>query len=435
MLVAIVASTLTGVAGPLAAQVPRDGRRAPAAEVDRPSALADIDRLAVRAVTLVRSHVPDRAGTTIRVLPFATDTGAATRLGHRLQSAVHLRLLREYRSATIQVEPRRPLATPTEDGPGLVPTSARPAGHALEVEIQPFRETVRVILRVHGSGTVTAGDWIDLPVNDELQELLDGTGAGGAGTGALSGAAVPAASTSADANAGADSEPDRQRTPLPSVVTVDQGQQRYTIGGEDWVTLQVPAPGFYLLEGRSISGPLTLSAHYDRAGPPVVAAREDLPPVGNGATGGLPQSVDRVLGIFSGPQKIHARVATASDEEVAFYLRLRRMSPSRRFADGTVYVVPLERGTGFQTLRVFRSGTYRVVAEADSGAVALRVLGVPHMRTVAPISALPPGSVEPGTDRYELTAGDYLIEVTSARAGPAARLCWTAADTPGGCEG
>ena len=318
MLVAIVAGALAGVAGPLAAQVPRDGQRAPAVEVDRPSALADIDRLAVRAVTLVRSHVPDRAGTTIRVLPFATDTGAATRLGHRLQSAVHLRLLREYRSATIQVEPRRPLATPTVDGPGVVPTSARPADHALEVEIQPFRETVRVILRVHGSGTVTAGDWVDLPVNDELQDLLDGTGAGGAGTKARGDAAVPAASTNADANAGADSEPERTRTPLPSVVAVDQGQQRYTIGGEDWVTLQVPAPGFYLLEGRSISGPLTLSAHYDRAGPPVVAAREDLPSVGNGVTGGLPQSVDRVLGIFSGPQKIHARVATSSDDEVAF---------------------------------------------------------------------------------------------------------------------
>ena len=69
------------------------------------------------------------------------------------------------------------------------------------------------------------------------------------------------------AHADADAEADAPRTPLPSAITVDRGQQRYTTGGEDWVTLQVPEPGFYLLEVRSFAGSLTLSLHHDRNGP------------------------------------------------------------------------------------------------------------------------------------------------------------------------
>ena len=439
LLLAIVAGTLAASAVPLAAQVPgtsRDAQPAPAAEAGRRSALADIDRLAMRAVALVRDHVPDRAGTAVRVLPFTTDTGAATRLGHRLQSAVHLRLLREYRSTTVQVASRRPLTVSMTDGARAVTAAAQPARHALELEIQPFRETVRVILRMLSSGTVTAGDWVDIPISDELRALLDDAADEGTGPGTRSrarfGGSPSAAAPDAGTGSVAGAEPERPRMSLPDVITVDRGQHRYTADGEDWVTLQVPVPGFYLLEGRSISGPLTLSVHYDRAGPPVATAREDVPAVAGSDPGGLPPGVDRMLGIFSGPRRIYARVSAAAEEDVAFYLRLRPLDPPRRFADGTVYAVPLEAGTGFQILRVFRSGSYRVVVEAGADDVELRVLGVPHMHSVAPAGAAPPaapGTVEPGQHRYHLAAGDYLIEVTAAHAARAAQVCWAAEDT------
>lgn len=426
----MVAGALVAGAGPAAAQA---GRTAPveespaAAQDDRSPALAEIDRVAERAAAFVHTHVPDRAGVTIWVLPFVTDTGAATRLGHRLQSAVHLRLLRGFRLAETRVVERRPLAVAAAaDGPPPLPAGATSARHALELEIQPFRDTLRVVLRMISAGTVIAGEWVDLPVNEELrelQELLDGAGAA-----RWRPATVP---YSGDAPL---AEPAPPRTPPPSVITVDGGQQRYTAGGEDWVTVQVPEPGFYLLEGLSFSGPLTLSVHHDRGGPPVVTAREDSSSVAGGDDG-LPRGVHRLLGLFSGPRRSHARVTTASGDEVAYFLRLRPLNPSRRFADGTVYAVPLQRGTGFQTLRVFRSGTYRVVTDATAGEVRLRVFSVPHMRAVTPVAATPPteaGMVETGAHRYELSAGDYLIEVT-APATRTARMCWAASDSTGGC--
>jgi hypothetical protein len=385
-----------------------------------PSALAEIDRLAIRAVALVRSTVPDSTGTTIWVLPFTTDTGTATRLGHRLQSAVHLRLLRDYRTAQIRVAPRRPLPVSPAAPEQPLPADAVSARHALELEIWPFRDTLRVVLRMLASGTVTAGDWIDLPVNEELRELLDGAGAG-------ADAAAGRRPASPALRGAAASEPEGPRTPLPSAITVDRGQQRYTTGGEDWVTLQVAAPGFYLLEARSFAGPLRLSLHYDRTAAAVATAREDVPTAAAGAADGLPRGVDRMLGIFSGPQRSYARIESASGEDAAFYLRLRTLAPSRRFADGTMHAVPLDRGIGFQTLRVFRSGSYRVVTETDSGTVALRVFGVPHMRSVAADNT--------DAHRYVLPAGDYLIEVTSSPAAPAVRMCWVGADTTGGCAG
>ena len=434
LFLAIVTGTLAVNAAPLTAQVPdaprgaersRVAERPPAAEADQPSALAEIDRLAARSAAFVRRHVPDRAGATVWILPFSTDTGVATRLGHRLQSAVHLRLLRDYRSAEIRVVARRPIpasadAAPADVAPRL-PAGAASARHALELEIQPFRETLRVVLRVLSSGAVRAGDWIDVPANEELQELLDGAAAG--------------------ADAGRwqrASGPEQRRTPLASTISVDRGQQRYTTAGEDWVELQVPSPGFYLLEGRSFSGPVTLSLHYGRTGPPVVTALEDVPSVAGGDPDGLPRGVDRVLGLFSGPMRSYARISSTSEQHVAFYLRLRPLSPPRRFADATTLAVPLERGTGFQTLRVFRTGSYRVVVEAGGDDVALRVFSVPQMRSVAPVSAarpVQPGAAEAATLRYELAAGDYLIEVTSAPATPAARVCWAASDSNGGNRG
>ena len=437
LIAALVAGVLTAGIEPLAAQVPQAPREPeqaqtqspPAAPAGQPSALAEIDRLAARAAVFFRDHVPDRAGATIWILPFMTDTGVATRLGHRLQSAVHLRLLSDYSSAEIRVVERRPLpARAAAAGAPQLPAAAASASHALALEMQPFRDTLRVVLRVFSGGSANAGEWVDLPVSEELQELLDGAGAGPA-----AGRAQHSASA-----ARPDAESEAPRTPLPSAITVDLGQQRFTTAGVDWVALQVPAPGFYLLEGRSFSGPLTLSLHYDRSEPPVVTAREDAPAGAGRATDGLPRGVDRKLGIFSGPRRSYARIGSASEEQVAYYLRLRPLNPARRFADGTVHAVSLEQGTGFQTLRVFRSGTYRVVVETDAGHVELRVFSVPHMRSVAPAAGAPSGdsgAVAPVPRRYELAAGDYLIEVTAAPLAPVARLCWAASDSAVGCAG
>ena len=418
---------LAAGAAPLAAQVPRAPHAAqspPAAAGDRSSALAEIDRLAARAAVFLHRQVPDRAGATIWLLPFLTDTGVPTRLGHRLQSAVHLRLLRHYRSAEIRVVERRPIASVAPVTAAL-PAGATSAAPALELEMQPFRDVLRVVLRVRSAGMVSDGEWIDLPVTEELRELLDGAEAG-----------VPRSGGVASAAAGV--APAAPRPPLPSAISVDQGQHRYTTAGEDWVALQVPAPGFYLLEGRSFAGPLEVSLHYERSGAPVVTARAVAPSPSGGDAVGLPRGVDRKLGIFSGPRKSYARISTPTGDQVAYYLRLRPLDAVRRFADGTVHEVPLDRGTGFQTLRVFRSGSYRVAVEADAGEAELRVFGVPHMRAVAPLPGAQPAqrdSSASGGRRYELAAGDYLIEVTSAPAARTARLCWAASDSSAGCAG
>jgi hypothetical protein len=272
---------------------------------------------------------------------------------------------------------------------------------------------------------VSAGEWIDLPVTEELRELLDGAAAG-----------VPRSGGVASAAAGVAPAP--PRPPLPSAIAVDQGQHRYTTAGEDWVALQVPAPGFYLLEGRSFAAPLELSLHYERSRAPVVTARDDAPSPADGDAQGLPRGVDRKLGVFLGPRRSYARISTPTGDEVAYFLRLRPLDAVRRFADGTVHEVPLERGTGFQTLRVFRTGTYRVAVEADAGEAELRVFGVPHMHAVAPVAGAQPaqrGSSGSGGQRYELAAGDYLIEVTSAAAARTARLCSAASDSSAGCAG
>ena len=409
---------LAAGAAPLAAQSP------PAVESDRLSASAEIDRLAARAAVLLHRQAPDRAGATIWLLPFLTDTGVATRLGHRLQSAVHLRLLRHYRAAEIRIVERRPTAD-TAAVTAPLPAGATSAAHALELEMQPFRDILRVVLRIRSAGVVSAGEWIDLPVTEELRELLDGAEAG-----------VPRSGGVASAAAGV--APAAPRAPLPSAIAVDQGQHRYTTAGEDWVALQVPAPGFYLLEGRSFAAPLELSLHYERSRAPVVTARADAPSPAGGDAVGLPRGVDRKLGIFSGPRRSYARISTPTGDQVAYYLRLRPLDAVRRFADGTVHEVPLDRGTGFQTLRVFRSGSYRVAVEAGAGEAELRVFGVPHMRAVAPVSGAQSaqrGSSASVGQRYELAAGDYLIEVTSAPAAGAARLCWAASDSSAGCAG
>ena len=436
--IAVVAVALGAGAVPLAAQIPRAPQvpdNLPAAEDEPASALAQIDRLAARAALFLHRQVPDRAGETIWLLPFLTDTGAATRLGHRLQSAVHLRLLRHYRSAQIRLVERHPLPfpAPAEAEPRL-PSGAASAPHALVLEIQPFRDTVRVIMRVLALGEARAGDWIDLPANDELRELLDRAGSGAG--------AAPPHSSEASPGGTAAVLADAPRPPLPDAITVDRGQQRYTTAGGDWVALQVPAPGFFVLDGRSFAGPLTLSLHYDRGGPAVVTAREDAPTVAGGDADGLPRGVDRKIGFFSGPKRSYAHVGSASEDQVAYYLRLRPLSPGRRFADGTEHEVPLERGTGFQTLRVFRSGTYRAGAAVSAGTADLRVFSVPEMRGVAPLAAEPPlpprsaaAPAETNLQRYELAAGDYLIEVTSAPVAQTARLCWAAADAASGSNG
>ena len=102
---------------------------------------------------------------------------------HRLRSAVHLRLLRRYRqTAVAAVE----VALPTARGPGAPPTAAAstapapaaPAsattGNSLTAEIQPFRDTIRIVLKVLRGGRLEAGDWIDLDTSAELRDLLDG---------------------------------------------------------------------------------------------------------------------------------------------------------------------------------------------------------------------------------------------------------------------
>ena len=496
------------------------------------SAVEEIDRVAVRAAELLLDHVPDTAGATLWLLPFLTDTGVVTRLGHRLQSAVHLRLLDHYRLTAVQavaVLPPRPAGVAAED----VRRTAG-AGDALAIEIQPFRATIRIVLRLSHAGKLRAGDRIDLDAGPELRELLDRAGDRPADPREVTDPATPASRRLIDpyepdddpgfevivdlaamteferaltrgdrdrfaflvreatsvtvetvtevdvqlllyrkgdhfpffaSGAGFDGSGSRlelnleagwyvaelvgfsDRTtgdyrivighrgsvivpgagaliPLPPTISPDQPQTRYTTGGEDWIELQVPAPGFYLLAARSFGAPLAMALHHDRAAPPVAHAANVGPET-------APGGVERALALFAGRRVVHVRIDTGAQQQAAYHLSLTPLSAPRRFADAASFAIDLDRGVGFHTLRIFSAGIYAASIRDRLGGWTMRVFGVPDMD---PITARPDSAV-PGTIAYELAAGDYLVELAVPDRGEQMWVCWTTADAALRCGG
>ena len=506
-----------------------------------PSAVEAIDLVAMRTVDFLLERLPDGSGGALWLAPFLTDTGAATRLGHRLQNAVHLRLLDHYRPASVRaVATLAPYPAAAATADAWHRAAALTSEYALTLEIQPFRDTIRIVLRLLLGGELRAGEQLDLAALPELYELLDGAprpaeppavtdatawaspraadpyepdddpgfevivdlavrteldralGRGDRDRFAfmVSEAApvmvetiteldtqlllyrerehVPfAASGSAPAGGGARLElnlaagwyvaevvgfsdettgayrivighggPGLEpsallRAPLLPAITVDQGQTRYTSGGEDWVELQVPAPGFHLLEARSFGVPLSLSLYHDRAAPPVVAAR----PIRTGSVAEprteAPGRVNDAVALFAGHRVVHARIATATRQEAAYYLLLRPFSPSRRFADAAPFALEAGHGVAFHTLRIFAAGTYAATVRDGLDGLTMRVFGVPDMELIAARS----GSAGTGTTEYELVAGDYLVELVVS--GPRDRLwlCWAGSGAVPGCGG
>ena len=480
------------------------------------AAVEEIDRVADRWADLVVRQVPDTAGTTLWLLPFVTDSGTATRFGHRLQSAIHLRLLRRYqhtRVYAVTALPARGAAAVTEDAQ-LAATSR----DALAIEIQPFHETVRVVLRLLRSGRLRAGDWVDLTASTEISELLDGADdlaavaafprtpapeqlvdpfepddvpgfevtveldgdteldraltrgdrdrfaflvdpaapvtvetiteidtqlllyregdripfsvnddrAGGGGSRlALDLAAgwyVAEVVGFTDEVTGryritiGTTEPDLMqsdgapRAPLATAIALDEVQERYTSGGEDWVELQVPVPGFYRLHAHASDGPLELTLHFDRAQPALVSA-----------------APDRTLALFAGPGTAYARVSSTAHTDLDYRLTFTSFTPPRRFADGAPFTLSLDRGAAFHTLRIFRGGVYAVAIRGASGEPAMRMFGVPEMEAitarrppVAPADRPAGGAMV----EYDLTPGDYLVEIIAAAPQERISVCW-----------
>ena len=501
-----------------------------------PSAVEAIDFAALRAVDFLLEQLPDNSGEALWLTPVLTDTGAATRLGHRLQSALHLLLLDHYRRTTV-----RAVAT-LSPYPGATATAAPGAGSALAVEIQPFRGTIRLVLRLLQAGELRAGQMIDLTAFQELHELLDYPAARPALPRAAMDATVPAAPRAADpyepdddpglevvvdlgvrteldrvlgrgdrdrfaftvreatpvlveimtgldtqlllyrerehipfaasgsaptgggarlelslsagryvaevvgfsdettgeyriaiGHGGASAEADAlPRVPLPLTIKPDQAQTRYTSGGEDWLELQVPAPGFYLLEARSFGAPLSLSLYHDRAAPPVVAPR----PVPTGrvmaerAAPALGRGGDAVA-LFADRRAVHARVATATGQEAAFHLLFRPLSPARRFADAAPFALEVDDGIAFHTLRIFGAGTYAATIRDGFDGQNLRLFGVPEMKLItARADAAGKGNTE-----FDLAAGDYLVELVVPEPREHLWVCWVASRAAPGCGG
>ena len=81
---------------------------------------------------------------------------------------------------------------------GWHPAAAPGSASALAVEIQPFRGTIRFVLRLLWAGELRAGELIDLVAVPELHELLDYPAARPAAPRAARDATVPAAPRAAD---------------------------------------------------------------------------------------------------------------------------------------------------------------------------------------------------------------------------------------------
>ena len=222
------------------------------------------------------------------------------------------------------------------------------------------------------------------------------------------------------------------RLPLPTTIAVDHAQTRYTTGGEDWVELQVPAPGFYLLAARSFGAPLGLALYHDPAAAPVVAARPGLTASAVDARPeAVPGGMKNAVALFAGRRVVHARIHTGALQEIAYYLSLTPFSAPRRFADAAPFAVALDGGVGFHTLRIFSAGTYAAAVRDGLGVPAMRVFAVPDMD---PMPARPYSGIT-GTTEYQLAAGDYLVELSAPEPHARIRVCWTTADATPRCDG
>ena len=497
-----------------------------------PSAVEAIDFVALRAVDFLLEQLPDDSGEALWLAPVLTDTGAATRLGHRLQSALHLLLLDHYRRTTVHA------VAVTADRWHL----AAAPGNALALEIQPFRGTIRFVLRLLRSGELRSGEMVDLAAFPELHELLDYPTARPAVPRVATDATVPAAPRAADpyepdddpglevvvdlgvrteldrvlgrgdrdrfafmvqeatpvlvetmteldtqlllyrerehipfaasgsapagggarlelslaagryvaevvgfsdrttgryriaiGQAGPAPEPNAlPRVPLPSVIKPDQGQTRYTSDGEDWLELQVPAPGFYLLEARSFGAPLSLSLYHDRTAPPVVAPR--AVPTGNVAAERAEPAVrrgDDAVALFADRRAVHARVATATGQEAAYHLLFRPLSPVRRFADAAPFALEVDHGVAFHTLRIFGAGTYAATIRDGLDGPNLRLFGVPEMELIAARA----DAAGKGDLQFDLAAGDYLVELVVPAPRDHLWVCWVVSGAALRCGG
>jgi len=507
-----------------------------------PSAVEAIDFVAMRTVDFLLEQVPDAAGGTLWLAPFLTDTGAATRLGHRLQSAIHLNLLDHYRATAVHavatLAPHPATTAPADLGPA---TMASTSGPALALEVQPFRDTIRIVLRLLRGGQLRAGRMIDLAAVPELFELLDAPGSGPAAPRAAQDAIVPpppavdpyepdddpgfevivdlavrpeldrvlgrgdrdrfafmvseattvmvettteldtqlllyrerehvpfAASGSGPAGGGArlemhlgagwyvaevvgfsgettgdyriaighggpGLEPSAlRRAPLPPAITVDQGQTRYTSAGEDWLELQVPAPGFYLLEAQSFGVPLGLSLYHDRAAPPLVAARPiRTGSVAAGQTEPAAGPIRDAVALFGDRRMLHARVATATRQEAAYHLLLRPFAPARRFADAAPFALQVDNGVAFHTLRIFGAGHYAATIQDGFDGLTMRMFSVPDMKLIAARA----GADGQATAEYELAAGDYLVELVVSESRDHLWVCWLGSRASSRCGG
>lgn len=179
----------------------------------------------------------------------------------------------------------------------------------------------------------------------------------------------------------------------------------------DRVELLSAAPGFYTIDARADGAAILMQVSVPDAARPLLNASRTV------------AAQRQVATLFVGAQPLVATVSQLSPSgKVASYeLAFIKISPKRAFADGAAATLQLAEGVASQTLRLFEADEYVAAADGTFGDVSMRVFSLPDMREFAGV----PHRQFADMAAWQLSPGDYLVELVGVEAGDTVRVCWT----------
>lgn len=119
--------------------------------------LEEIDRVSDAIVSLMERNLKPDIKPTVNLLPFLTDDGKESTLGNRIHSNAKLHLLKNASiSSSSSIE--------------LLDTQTP---YTLSAELQPFQNTVRILIELHLFDKMIDGESVDLPLTNEIIYLLE----------------------------------------------------------------------------------------------------------------------------------------------------------------------------------------------------------------------------------------------------------------------
>ena len=119
--------------------------------------LEEIDRVSDAIVSLMERNLKPDIKPTVNLLPFLTDDGKESTLGNRIHSNAKLHLLK---NASIN----------SSSSIELLDTQTP---YTLSAELQPFQNTVRILIELHLFDKMIDGESVDLPLTNEIIYLLE----------------------------------------------------------------------------------------------------------------------------------------------------------------------------------------------------------------------------------------------------------------------